>query len=135
MELDESVDGFAGFGVEGFVLLGLEEVFVVEDVAHEAAVFVEDPGEAAGHASSKIEPSSPEDDGEASGHVFASVVADAFDDGQGSGVADGEAFAGAAGGEEGSAGGSVEGDVAEDDVELGLEGGTALSAEDDFAAG
>src|SRR5579862_5047393 len=55
VELDEAVDGFAGFGVEGFVLLGLEEVFVVEDVAHEAAVFVEDPGEAAGHACPEVE--------------------------------------------------------------------------------
>ena len=93
------MDGFAGFSVEGFILLGLEEVFVVEDVAHEAAVFVEDPGEAAGHASSEVAAGSAKDDGEASGHVFAAVVADAFNDGQGSGVADGETLAGAAGGE------------------------------------
>ena len=129
------MDGFAGFGIKAFVLLGLQEVLVVEDVAHEAAVLVEDPGEAAGHACSEVEAGGAEDDGEAAGHVFAAVVADAFDDGQGSGVADGEALAGAAGSEEGSAGGSVERDVAEDDVQLGLEGGTALASEDDFAAG
>ena len=99
------------------------------------AILVEDPGQAASHACSEIEAGGAKDDGEASGHVFAAVIADTFDDGQGSGVADGEALAGAAGGEEGSAGSSVERDVAKNDVQFGLEGGAALAAKDDFAAG
>jgi Ca2+-binding RTX toxin-like protein len=41
----------------------------------------------------KLRPVWPEHDDDAAGHVFAAVVADAFDNGNGAGVAHGKAFA------------------------------------------
>ncbi len=83
----------------------------------------------------KLRPRLAEDDDQAFGHVFAAVIAEAFDDGGGAGVADGEALAGHAVEEGFAAGGAVEDDVADQDILFGHEGGAARRVDDDAAAG
>ena len=62
--------------------------------AREGAVFVENIGDAARHAGSEVAPGHAEHDDRAAGHVFATVVADAFDDGGGPELRTAKAFAG-----------------------------------------
>src|SRR5207253_11375078 len=64
-------------------------------------------------------------DDQAARHVLASVVADAFDDGDRAAVAHGKSLAGDAAEESLTAGRAVERDVADQDVLLGLERGLA----------
>ena len=72
-----------------FEFVRLNEL-AVEDVFHFAALNV---GEATRHAGTKIEADRTENHGDSAGHVFATVLADALDDGSGSAVTDGETFA------------------------------------------
>ncbi len=51
----------------------------------------------AGHAGTKVQAERPEDDGHAAGHVFATVLADTFDNGKRTAVADSETLPGTAG--------------------------------------
>ena len=67
----------------------------------------------------KLRPVCAEDDDDAAGHVFAAVVADALDDGDGAGVAHGEALAGDAAEIAFAGDGAVEHRVADDDRALG----------------
>ena len=71
----------------------------------------------------KLRPVAAEHHDPAAGHVLAAVVADAFDDGDGAGVAHGEALADHAADERLPAGGAVQDDVAGDDLLLGHEAG------------
>ena len=63
------------------------------------------------------------------------MVADAFDDRGGAGVADGKALAGDAVEEDLAAGGAIEHDVADEDVLLGQEAGVLRRIDDDAPAG
>ena len=67
-----------------------QDKFSIQDIFHFTA---QDVGEAAGHAGAEIETDGPENRGDAPGHVFASVLAHAFDDGDGAAVADSESLA------------------------------------------
>src|SRR5579862_3022489 len=87
----------------------------------EVSTLVEDVGDAAAHASRKISAARAEDEHQSVGHVFAAVIADTFDNGGRSGVADGEALAGDSVEERFPAGRSVEGDVADQNVFFGRE--------------
>src|SRR5262249_52220031 len=60
----------------------------------ERVIVVEDVGDAARHAGREIASGAPKYHDDAARHVFAAVVPRAFDDGNGTRVADGEAFAG-----------------------------------------
>jgi hypothetical protein len=53
-------------------------------------------GEAAGHAGAEIKAERAEDEDHAPGHVFAAMLADAFDDGESTAIANSKTFAGAA---------------------------------------
>ena len=68
---------------------------------------------------SEVTPSRAKHDDLAAGHVFAAVVANTFDNGLNTGVADAEALAGDAVDVGFSEGGSVKGNVADEDVILG----------------
>src|SRR5690349_10026247 len=59
----------------------------------EIALLVEHVGNAARHAGREVAPRRSEHDDNATRHVFAAVIARAFDNGIGAGVADREAFA------------------------------------------
>src|SRR5215469_1155831 len=111
----------------------------LEKAAHNGDVFVEDErlkidhglvaaargevadvvvyvGDATAHAGGEVAAGGPDDDDEAVGHVLASVVADALDDGGGSGIADREALAGYAVQEGFAACCAIKGDVADEDA-------------------
>ena len=64
----------------------------------------------------KLRPGLADDDDDAAGHVFAAVVADAFDDRDGAGIADREALAGDAGEVALALDRAVEHGVADDDA-------------------
>ena len=68
---------------------------VVAALDGEVAGFIEHVGDAAAHAGGEVAAALAEHDDQAVGHVFAAVIAEAFDDGGGAGVAHGEALAGA----------------------------------------
>src|SRR5258707_9693186 len=76
----------------------------------------QDVSEATGHAGTKIQAERTKDEGDAAGHVFATVLADAFDNGESAAVADGEAFARASGDEKLAGSGAVENSVAGENV-------------------
>src|SRR5262245_40096526 len=61
--------------------------------AREVAGLVEDVGDAARHAGGEVAPGRADDQDDAAGHVFAAMVADALDHGDGTGIAHGEALA------------------------------------------
>src|SRR5258706_7899008 len=73
-------------------------------------------GEAAGHAGTEIEAERAENEDDAAGHIFATVLANAFDHGEGAAVANGEAFAGAACDEKLAGGCAIQNRVASEDV-------------------
>ena len=73
-------------------------------------------GATAAHAGPEVASGASQDYGGAAGHVFATVVADAFDDGNAAGVSNAEAFARLAGGKQPASGGAVHHGVADDDV-------------------
>jgi len=76
------------------ILDGLQVHHLQIAALHEIARFVENVGDTAAHAGRKISTGSSKHDNPAAGHIFASVIADAFNDGNGTAVADGEPFAG-----------------------------------------
>src|SRR5712672_2358562 len=92
---------------------GKSDEIAMEDVLGFGAHNVSQP---TGHAGTEIEAERTEDDGDATGHIFAAVLADAFDDGEGAAVADGEAFAGTASDKELARSGAIEHCVAGEDV-------------------
>src|ERR1700722_3174611 len=102
----------------------------MEDLVGFAA---EDIGQAAGHARAEIEAERAEDEDNAASHVFAAVLADAFDNGQGPAIADGEAFASAARDEKLAGGGAVENCVASEDIATA--GGSRAGGYGDGASG
>ena len=73
----------------------------------------------------EVAPGPAEHDDAPAGHVFAAVVADAFDDGDGAAVANGKALAGDTAEVGLAARRAVERDVADDDVLLGHEASTS----------
>ena len=101
----------------------------------EVAPIVVDVGDAAAHAGGEVAAGGAEDDDEAVGHVLAAVIADAFNDRGGAGVADGEALAGDAVEEDFAAGGAVEDHVADQDAFLRQEARGLGRIGDDAAAG
>lgn len=90
-------------------------------VVLEVLVRVVHERDATGHARTEVAAGLAEDDDLATRHVLAAVVADAFDDGRGSGVADREALTRDATDEDLTRGGTEQDDVAGDDVVLGHE--------------
>ena len=116
-----------------------DEVRMVALLFHELVSGVPDKRKAAGHSGSEVGAGGAENQDGAAGHVFASVIADALDDGSCSRVADGKAFAGAADREERACGGSVERDVADDDLrrlgarQLAARANDELAARESFA--
>ncbi len=103
-------------------------------LADKAAVLIEHPCDAAGHAGAEVLAGAAQHQDGSAGHVFAAVVAHTFDDGGGAGVAHGEALAGTAGGKEAARCGAIERDIAEQDVVRALTCGIALGAKHDLAA-
>ena len=83
----------------------------------------------------KLRPVEPSTTTRAVGHVFAAVIADAFNNGGGAGVADREALAGDAVQEDFAAGGAVENDVADEDAFFRQEAGGLRRIGDDASAG
>ena len=100
----------------------------------EVAVLVEHIGDAARHAGREVAAGLADDDDDAAGHVFAAMVADALDDGDGAGVAHGEALAGDAAEIALALDRAVEHGVADDDRLLGDDPGVFRRADDDAAA-
>ena len=98
----------------------------------EVAVLVEHVGDAARHAGREVAARRAEHDDDAAGHVLAAVVAGAFDDRDGAGVAHGEALAGDAAEIALAGDGAVQHRVADDDALLrhdaGASGRAARSA-------
>ena len=72
--------------------------------------------QAAGHSGSEINSGRSENDGYAGRHVFAGVLANAFDHGEGAAVAHGKPFSGTAGNVKLATGGAVEHGVAGQNV-------------------
>ena len=128
MQLDQAEDALLCRGIQAGPGLRGEEVSVVTLPRQEQAIFVEDPGFAPGHAGAEVVAGRTEDGNQAASHVLATVVAHAFDHGEGTGVANGEALACASGGKERAAGRAVKGDVAEDRVEFRLQSRAPLAA-------
>ena len=93
--------------------------------AREAAVLVEHVGDAARHAGGEIAPGLAEHDDDAAGHVFAAMVAGAFDDRDGAGVAHREALAGDAAEIALAGDRAVQHGVADDDVLVGTIAGSS----------
>src|SRR6266851_1074901 len=104
-------------------------------LAREAAILIEDVGDATAHPRREI-PSGPaqHDDG-AARHVLTSVIANALDHRACAAVAHREAFTGEAAEERLAGGGSVERDVADQDILLSLETGDARRPDRHEAAG
>ena len=126
---DEEAE-FFGFG--GFEFFESNHLRVA--AKGEVAFFIEDVSDATAHAGSEVAAGFAKDNDFAAGHVFATVVADAFDDGVDAGVPNREALAGHAADENFTGGGAVKGDVADDDVFVGDEGGAGIGIDDDAAA-
>ena len=127
-------------GAEFFDVFRVDQRFeidagLVAAARGEVALIVVDVGDAAAHAGGEVAAGGTEDDDEAVGHVLAAVVADAFNNGGGAGVADGEALAGDAVEISFAAGCAVEDDVADEDAFLRQEAGGLGRIGDDAAAG
>jgi len=101
----------------------------------EVAGIVENVGKPAAHAGGEVAATAAQYHDQAFGHVFAAMIAEAFDDGGGAGVAHGKAFARHAVKVRFAAGGAVEGYVADQDIFFGQESGIARRIDDQAAAG
>ena len=119
-EMRVFLEGAAQPGLLFGVRLGELDEIAVQDVLRFGAQYV---SEAAGHARAKIEAEGPENQGDSAGHVFASVLADAFDDRERAAIAHGEAFAGAAGDKKLAGGGPVENGITGKDIAAARSGG------------
>ena len=102
-------------------------------VLSRAAVQVEDVGDAAGHAGREVAAGRAEHHHPPAGHVLAAVVADALDDGGGTGVADAEPLADDAAQEHLAGGRAVQDHVAGDDLLLGRRTAPSGGGRDDDA--
>src|SRR6266404_526982 len=102
------------------VRLGELDEIAVQDVVGFGAQNV---SEAAGHARAKIEAEGSKNQGDSAGHVFASVLANAFDDRERAAIAHGETFPGAAGDKELAGRGSVENGITGKDIAAARSGG------------
>ena len=85
----------------------------------EIALLIEDIRNAAAHAGCEISSNGAEHDDDAARHVFAAMVAGAFDDGDGAGIAHGKSLAGDAAEITLAGNRAVEHGVADDDAFLG----------------
>ena len=103
-------------------------------LADKAAVLIEHPCDAAGHARAEVLSGAAQHQHGAAGHVFATVIAHTFDDSGGAGVADGEAFAGTTGCKEAARGCAIQRDIAKQDMVRAFTRGIALGAKHDLAA-
>src|ERR1700693_419039 len=91
----------------------------------EVAALVENVGNAAAHAGSKISATGSEHHDQAPGHIFATVVANSLDHSSCSGVAYREPLASDSVEKRFAAGGAVEGDIANQNIFLGGKSGPA----------
>ena len=103
--------------------------------SREVAVFVEHVSDAAAHAGREVPAAFAEHDHQAVGHVLAAVIADAFHDRGGAGVANREALARHAVEECFAAGGAIQRHVADHDVFFRQERRVARRIHDQPAAG
>ena len=103
--------------------------------SEERVVRIPHVSDAATHAGREVATGWTEDHDAAAGHVFAAVVADAFDHGMRTAVADGEPLGGAAADECFAARRAVQRDVADDDVVFGHKARFGGRIDDDAAAG
>ncbi len=81
-------------------------------VKHIVGLGAQDVSKPAGHAGTKVQAKRPEDDSHASSHILATVLADTFDNGKRTAVADSETLPGAAGEKKLARGRAVEHGVA-----------------------
>ena len=102
-------------------------------LADKAAVLIEHPSDAAGHARSEVLSRPAQHQHGAPGHVFATVIAHAFDDSGGAGVADCEAFPSPPGSKQAAGGSAVQRDIAEQNMVGAFARGIALGAKHDLA--
>ncbi len=100
----------------------------------EGVFLVEHVGDAAGHAGREVAARPAEHHDDTAGHVFVAVVADAFDNRQGAGVADCEALARDAADVSLTLGRTVENGVARDDRMIGVGRALGIGLDDDLAA-
>ena len=134
VEAYQFANGISGFLIELIPCLRLKERIVKTAFVQEIPIFVVDPREATGHARAEVDAGAAEDDCEAAGHVFAGVVANTFDHGIRSGVANRKALACAARGKKPAAGCAVQRDVADERVSLALLRNASATADNEFAA-
>ena len=120
MAFEKGADAFqVGIGNEGFQI----DAGLVAAPGWKVAPVIVDVGDAAAHAGGEVPACLAQDNDGSVGHVLAAVVANAFDDGDGAGVADGKAFAGYSVEECFAGGCAVEDDVTDQDAFLGQEAG------------
>ena len=103
--------------------------------AHEFARFIQNVGNAAGHARGKIAAGLAQHHHRSLGHILAAMVAHRFHHGRGAGVPHRKAFTGHPVEEGLAAGGAVENHVAHQDVFFGLKRGIPRRVDDEPAAG
>jgi len=77
-------------------------------IEHVIGFSAQDISKSAGHARAEIQAERPEDDSDAASHVFAAVLADAFDNGKRTTVADSETLSSASGNKELPGSGAIE---------------------------
>src|SRR5262245_56101498 len=99
--------------------------------ALELAARIQHVGDAAAHAGGEVPSRPPEDDHASARHVLAAVIADALDNGGGSGISDGEALAGDTADERLSTRRAIQRDVAGNHVVLRGERRATRRREDD----
>src|SRR5215831_11492386 len=121
--------------------LGFIRVFDWRELNHGAiaapgkvSIFIKHVGDAPRHAGAEVSSGLAEHNHAAASHVFASVIADPFDDGSQTAVSDAEAFTCDAIDVGFAAGGAVEGNIADDHIVFCLEGRSSWRMNDDFAA-
>ena len=100
----------------------------------EAAVFIENIGDAPRHAGGEVAAGGPDDDDETAGHIFAAVIARALHHRDGAGIAHREAFPGNAAEISLAGNGAVQHGIARDDGVFRREPGPFGGAHDEAAA-
>src|SRR5881392_891752 len=103
--------------------LGFIRLFDLRQLNHVAiaapdkiVIFIEYISDATRHPRGKVSAGPAQHDHAAAGHVFATMIADTFDDGTDTTVANAEAFTGHSIDVGFAAGGSIEGDIADDHI-------------------
>ena len=115
------------FGLCEFVRLNK---FKIKDVVGFAT---QEISETTSHSRAKVEAGGAKNSSDATGHVFATMLANAFNNGDGAAVAHGEAFSGLARDVQLAGGGAVENRVPYEDI--AAFGSVGARADDDCAAG